>query len=499
MGTCPSCGSPIKKGQWFCPNCGKAVEETSFVDSINADADIAEPASTFPSAAEGKTATCPICKSAFAPSAKYCEKDGTLLERVESYVLPNFGPKEGERATKLPLYQETPSELLVGKVATAGPVRQSPGSKKTGFKAWKWLVVLVFIFAGALVAYFYTAGFPGSTVGVEEYLNNVLKTRGFDITAKMEEGGRVVVTGKVKSDDDRNAAIAIIRSDNKVKSITDNIRVVLSPADLEQSLNRALQDAGLGEVQARVGQDFIVALSGTTHDQQDKDAAIGIARGRQGVKDLNDAIQIKKPSTQDKAGETTADFTQTAHFKVFPLSPSTWASKKYNSSATFRVPGPGRILMEADWQQQGALALILNNAESHDTFAQKDGTSPLKLVYRITAQDLTKGSLWEATVANFAGTGPVEGSLKITFLSGEANRPFALIQESAFDVKKLEGEINDALRAAGIKGVAAEVDKDRSVTLTGSVKTIEEKQKAIGTAKRFKAIKEVKDIIFVVG
>jgi osmotically-inducible protein OsmY len=499
MGTCPSCKSPIEKGQWFCPNCGKAIQEASFADSIDADTGTAEPTPAFPSATEDKTAVCPVCKAAFEPSARYCEKDGALLERVESYVLPDFGPKEAGRTTGLPVYRGTPSKVLAGEVATAGQAPEDPGIKKSGFKAGKWVVVLVFILAGVLAAYFYRTGLPGSTVGVEEYLNNVLKTRGFDITAKMEEGGRAVVSGKVKSEDDRKAAIAIIRSDNKVKSVTDNIMVVLSPADLEQSLNRALQDAGLGEVQARVGQDFIVALSGTTQDQQEKDAALGMLRKRQGIKGLNDAIQIKKPSIQGKAGEATADFTQTAHFKVLPLSPSTWASKKYTSSATFGVPGPGRILMEADWQQQGTLALILNNAESHDTYAQKDGTSPLKLVHRITAQNLAKGSLWEVAVANFTSTGPVEGSLKITFLSGEANRPFASIQEPPFDANRLEREINDALKAAGIKGVTAEVGKDRTVTLTGSVKTIEEKQKAIGTAKQFKAIKEVKDIIFVVG
>jgi osmotically-inducible protein OsmY len=486
MATCQFCELPIKQGQRFCANCGKVISEAPSVDSIDAYLDRPESAPAFPSTRPGESAIYPASKSTFEPAARYWEKNGTPLEKVETYVLPRFDP-------------EGSSEGLSGKAATAGQARKDPGIKKRGFKAGKWLVVVVFIFAGVLAAYFYTAGFPGSTAGAEEYLNKVLKTRGFDVTAKMEGGGGVVVTGKVQSDDERNAVLAIIRSHSKVKGITDSIKVTLSPAEMEQSLNKILDGAGLGEVKARVGADFITTLSGTVQDRQGKDAVLALAKDQRGVKGVNDSLEIKRPSVQDRTQETTSDFTQTALFKVFALSPSAWASKKYSSSVTFRVPGPGRILMEADWEQHGALALILSNAESHDTYAQKDGKNPLKLVYKITPQDLTKGSLWEAVVANFTSTGPMDGSLKITFLAGDANRPFSSFLEQAFDVNRLEGEINSALRTEGIKGVTAEVAKNRTVTLTGSVKSLGEKQKAIETAKRFKAIKQVKDIIFVVG
>ncbi len=499
MEVCLFCKSTLKRGQRFCPECGKGILQTSFINSASTDADTAEPVSLVPSPTEDQPAICPVCKTAYPPSTRYCERDGALLERVETYVLPNLEREETKDAKEAATGKTTSSDAIpVREVVTAGYVGHGSGNKKRGFTLGKLLLTSIFVVAGALAIYFYMVGFPGNTVGVEEYLNKILKTRGFDVSARLEKDGMVVATGKVRSENDRNTALAIIRSDSKVKGITDNIKVVLSPTDLERTLNEALDSAGLGEVQAQVGLDFIVTLSGTAQDQQDKAAALAIARTQQGVKSLNDGIQIKKSSLRGKAGETATGFTQTARFKVFGLNPSTWASKKYSASITFRVPGPGRILMEAEWQQ-GTLALILNNAESHDTYIQKDGTSPLKLVYRITPQDLAKGPLWEATVANFTSTGPVEGALKITFSSGDANKPFGSPQEPAFDAVRLEGEINHALRAIGIKGVTAEVGKDRSVSLKGSVRSIEEKQKAIETAKQFKAIKEVKDIIFVVG
>jgi osmotically-inducible protein OsmY len=491
MEVCLFCKSPVKKGQRFCPACGKGI--------LQASADTTEPVPPFPSPPEDKPAICPACKAAYPSSARYCERDGALLEKVETYVLPNLEPEMTKDAAEATDGKVIPSEVPLREVVIAGYAGHSLKAEKRGFTKSKWLLASIFFIASASAIYFYMVGFPGGSVGVEEYLNKILKTRGFDVSARLEQDGMVVVTGRVQSENDRNAALAIIRSDGKVKGITDNIKVVLSPIDLERTLNKALDSAGLTDVQARVDREFVATITGAVQDQQEKTAALELVRTYPAVKGLNDDTEIKKLRSQGKAGETAAGFTQTAHFKVLALSPSTWASMKYRDSVTFRIPGPGRIVVEADWQPQGTLALILNNAASQATHAQKDGTSPLKLTYRVTPQDFVKGPLWEAVVANFTGIGPAEGSLKVIFSSGDTDKPPAPAREPAFDAVRVEGEINHALRDGGIKGVTAEVGKDRSVTLKGSVRSIDEKQKAIETAKQFKAIKEVKDIIFVVG
>jgi serine/threonine-protein kinase len=66
------------------------------------------------------------------------------------------------------------------------------------------------------------------------------------------------------------------------------------------------------------------------------------------------------------------------------------------------------------------------------------------------------------------------------------------------DPAKLEGEINRALRAAGLRGVTTEVHEDFQITLKGSVGNAEEKRRALEIAKTFQEVKGARDLIFVV-
>ena len=67
------------------------------------------------------------------------------------------------------------------------------------------------------------------------------------------------------------------------------------------------------------------------------------------------------------------------------------------------------------------------------------------------------------------------------------------------DPEKMEGKINKALRNAGIIGIKVEVKDDMSVVLKGSVRTDDERQNAIRITRRSGRVKDIKDIIFVVG
>jgi len=68
------------------------------------------------------------------------------------------------------------------------------------------------------------------------------------------------------------------------------------------------------------------------------------------------------------------------------------------------------------------------------------------------------------------------------------------------DPAKVEGEINRALRDAGLRGVTAEVNNNLEVTLKGSVASQYEKDRAFEIAKTFsnKGVRRIRDIIFVV-
>ncbi|MEW6110355.1 MAG: zinc ribbon domain-containing protein [Nitrospirota bacterium] len=66
------------------------------------------------------------------------------------------------------------------------------------------------------------------------------------------------------------------------------------------------------------------------------------------------------------------------------------------------------------------------------------------------------------------------------------------------DPAKLEGDINRAMRNAGLSGVTAVVNDNFEVTLKGSVGSNYEKNRAFDIAKSFKDAKRIRDIIFVV-
>lgn len=66
------------------------------------------------------------------------------------------------------------------------------------------------------------------------------------------------------------------------------------------------------------------------------------------------------------------------------------------------------------------------------------------------------------------------------------------------DPAKLEGDINRALRNAGLRSVTAEVNDNLEVTLKGSVGSNYEKDRAFEIAKRFKEAKRIRDVIFVI-
>jgi predicted nucleic acid-binding Zn ribbon protein len=91
MDSCKSCKSPIKKGQKFCLECGAAVPaETLLYNEKPGGPDENVSAAEASLAAGHKAALCPLCGTAYPPSACYCENDGTLLGKVEAYMLTDL-------------------------------------------------------------------------------------------------------------------------------------------------------------------------------------------------------------------------------------------------------------------------------------------------------------------------------------------------------------------------------------------------------------------------
>jgi len=87
----------------------------------------------------------------------------------------------------------------------------------------------------------------------------------------------------------------------------------------------------------------------------------------------------------------------------------------------FEVAVPGKVRLAAGWTgPAGTLALILNGPGRETYYARKDGGSLLKLEYEVKREDLRGGATWTATIANFSGRGPVEGTLRAVYAAGPA-------------------------------------------------------------------------------
>lgn len=73
--------------------------------------------------------------------------------------------------------------------------------------------------------------------------------------------------------------------------------------------------------------------------------------------------------------------------------------------------------------------------------------------------------------------------------------PYAM---PAVDLSKLRDDINMALRDEGLNGVFVDVNNQLEATLKGTVGCEDEKNRAFEASGRFKDIRKVKDMIFVV-
>jgi hypothetical protein len=86
----------------------------------------------------------------------------------------------------------------------------------------------------------------------------------------------------------------------------------------------------------------------------------------------------------------------------------------------FNIIAAGRIVVESDWEAETQtssslpLTLSLIHSSSSRTIARKQGTSPLRIEYLATAQDLDSGNRWFVRIQN-DNNNKLKGRLKITY------------------------------------------------------------------------------------
>ena len=95
--------------------------------------------------------------------------------------------------------------------------------------------------------------------------------------------------------------------------------------------------------------------------------------------------------------------------KAFTLSPQ-FSSREI---VQFELGERWNVEIEASWQGDTRLALILNGPCGGGAYARKDGGSPLLVEYPVTPEDLVCGNEWRASIVNFSGKGPVSGFVRV--------------------------------------------------------------------------------------
>jgi neutral ceramidase len=111
----------------------------------------------------------------------------------------------------------------------------------------------------------------------------------------------------------------------------------------------------------------------------------------------------------------------------------------------FQVPGPGKVILEATTTYPlDRLGLFAQQAYSNATNIRKDGPTPLRLEFTVTAQDLAKASTWTVYTTLVGPDGTVyaipgraaTGGLKVSFVSNVSNMPVPM-QKTALPTKEV--------------------------------------------------------------
>lgn len=307
-----------------------------------------------------------------------------------------------------------------------------------------------------------------------------------------------------------------------------------NPAKLGEQITNELKEKGLS-VFCEIDKDWTAILKGTVKSPTDKEAAINIVKGHKEVKDMK--INVDVQTAQKVEGDTQIR-TDLSQFHSQPPSPApttvaqtaipsitkaviaenftSFNPQPIGVASLFRVaPGERKSLVyfayynypKADfgekslgvvkWFKDGSLVHEGCDEELLVDFGNYICKPRLSFSVpgRYEAKLILAGKELNSTRFQVVESAVVAKKPKALKDNIKVNQP---PQPASPDPAKIEGDINKALRNAGLSGITAEVGDDMSVTLKGSTVNPDNKSKAFDIAKSFNGIRKVRDRIFVV-
>ena len=236
----------------------------------------------------------------------------------------------------------------------------------------------------------------------------------------------------------------------------------MRPATLQTRLNEELKGKGLN-VTAEISKDWTVTLSGSVRQQAEKDLALTAVSLHKEAKNITDNI-------------------------VFERTP---AAVQADIQKGLAERGLTAVQAQVDENFVATLSGSANN-EDEKTVAMDIGRSVngVKEVQNMVTVKVEKQQVTPPPVAETQNS---------KSKAARAKAAAAKRDSSKTNAGRLEGEINRALKNAGMSSVSAEVKDDMSAVVKGTVPSAGDKQRAMQIVQGFRQIKNVRDIVFVVG
>lgn len=412
----------------------------------------------------GPSVRCPRCGTMNAAGARFCRKDGYLLQAGTEGTSPGQRPLNDPRR----------------------PSGEAAADQETGGGLWRTVaigtVVAGIVLGVATAGVFYWQGsFGNRQSSVEASINAELGSKGLsNVRATVGKDWVVTASGTVTNQTYRDQALEVLKRRPELKSVVDTIQVVADPAEVAAALNKAIADAGLKQITAQVmGSDkgLVATLSGNLNAGEEPTLE-SVLNASPMIREVRRTYQV--------AAAPAADPMPTPSEPVPPQEPS----------ANISAPAEVKELDSEALQQR--ITDRLRSAGFADVFPTVDAEGNVTLAGTVSSHaDDNRVVQLVLAIPDVAG---VDDKLRVKRppASTISDQP-ATPPKPARDPAKLEGDINRALRNDGIDGITAQVGDDFTVTLKGSTTSDVDKDLAFGIAQRFKGVKAVKDKIFVVG
>ncbi len=332
--------------------------------------------------------------------------------------------------------------------------------RKTRSRRWAGpaLAAAILLIGGAGAYSFYAGRAPTSPMAIERELNRRLSAGGLGVTTVITKDRTALVTGSVRSGEEKQLALSIVKSHAYVKGVSDAIAATEDVRTLKDRLSFVIQS--MLALKSAITADYAVnkrflktadaPVIGETYGIFVPETYAAFSIGDDGTiettirniaSEVNDKTLQLKPSSDLRVWHWVSGIDQ----RYLPFRMGDGIKEVTLSPSTPAPPGP-----EADKPKPQRRPKPVMQARSRSA----PHPSP---------------------------------------------RLPALSQSPApIDPARLEGELNRSLRNAGIEGVTAEIRDDMGAVLKGTTMSITEKQKAMDIAKGFNGVRDVKDIVFVI-